>query len=183
MQSWRIRLSLNTVTISQLDHLPLHSVGAVCLRAAMRVHPLIEHSAVERYSKSDAIAMATAILRNGDNAEQLYPYAENAYLHAASAAARYRVSGNEKLRQVSIVGAIIHSMLDCVADLDHDHLSSLSSAMLAIRFCGKLEIKEVEIAVAQDLEYLNSDAVKGVARNEILASFGALWRDVSPNWF
>lgn len=148
----------------------------------MRVQPLMAPlNEVDRSLLSEAMECARVVLIREENAGRLLSLSEKIYRLAASNAVRFRNDPSVENSRQSVAGVIIHSAIDCIADLDTDERAARTNAMLTLRSCGKLSDSDIENAVINDLR--GCEAVDVTTRTQVLDLFGPLWPNDPPDWF
>jgi len=165
-------MDLRSIPVSHLESLPIRGLGAVVLRAAIRVRSHIEESdASVAVSIDMAIRECRDRLNDPASGPNLDELSETLYLMASGIAAKYRAVKSPDLHAVTYAAAAFHSAVDCIADLDHDAQSALSSAMMVIRSTAKIGDSNLDRAVNEDLRLLESLRAKESTDKEILAAF------------
>ncbi len=167
-------MDLLTVSTDDLRQLPLIGVAAVCLRAAMRVSPLMNSGC------DGSLTVATEVLRGREPCHELNLIVEDLYQVAARHAAQYRSTHSKNAAMLAAAGAIIHSAVDCIADLEHDPEAALTNGMLALRSCGKLDSQSLAREVTRDLSCLKNSLGRVSRTSDALRAFGPLWSDEPP---
>ncbi|MEZ6056980.1 MAG: hypothetical protein R3C01_09780 [Planctomycetaceae bacterium] len=170
-------MDLLTVTTNELERFPIRGVAAVCLRAAMRVR-----SAMHSNCDED-LDVANRVLQGTERCDVLYDRAESLYRLASIAVAEYRSTRRDEFRRLALAGAIIHSAVDCIADLDHDHQAALTNGMLSLRSCGKFNDELLSLAITRDLRHAEYRLHKEPGQSDLLQKFGPLWIDQPPEWY
>ena len=170
-------MSLLTVTVDDLRILPIREVAAICLRAAMRVQPLADSDCDEPFE------LAIKVLVGAESGTTLYEPVEILYQHAARAAAKSRASKFEDIGRIANAGAVIHSAIDCIADMHRDEQAALTNGMLALRSCSKLDDAVLSREVMQDFARLKSNPRLAEDSTDPLFAFGPLWSDEQPDWY
>jgi len=175
-------MELKTISTLQLEDIRAECIAAICLRAALRVRPLMPSLKVEDCAiLGNAIACARFVLLEEEDTSRLMTLSENVYQIAATNAVRFRNDPSMVNERCSIAGVIIHSAIDCVADFETDERAARANAMLTLRSCGKLSVSSIECAVIADLQQDGTN--KSTPRSGVLDQFGPLWPNDPPDWF
>ncbi len=143
----------------------------------MRVRPL------SNADSGETLGLASIVLQGGETCRMLYVRAEALYQTAARAAAEYRVTRRESDGRAALAGAIIHSAVDCIADMDDDQTAALANGMLALRSCGKLNDAVLSLEVINDIRDLGASISDAKCLGNPLQVFGPLWKVQTPDWY
>ena len=89
----------------------------------------------------------------------------------------------EDIGRIANAGAVIHSAIDCIADMHRDEQAALTNGMLALRSCSKLDDAVLSREVMQDFARLKSNPRLAEDSTDPLFAFGPLWSDEQPDWY
>ncbi|MCA9044510.1 MAG: hypothetical protein KDA69_09325 [Planctomycetaceae bacterium] len=167
-----------------ISDLPVRGIAAICLRAAKRAVPLLLQSEnVDKDVIEESIATAGKVLNRQELSNKLHEVSEQLYALVAQIASRHRIGKETGLGQVVAAGTVIHTAIDCIAELDVDPLAAETNALLVIRTTSKIGDASLQREVMRDLELLrNCDGDVEVAFGST-SPFGALWTHGPPHWF
>ncbi|MEZ5944244.1 MAG: hypothetical protein R3C18_22875 [Planctomycetaceae bacterium] len=78
---------------------------------------------------------------------------------------------------------MIHTAIDCIAELDADPLAAETNALLVVRATSKVGDNSLESELARDLELLKKFIGNDDFGFDSIKFFGALWSHEPPHWF